>query len=266
MGVNAYKEYYCYSWEDLALAAGSGTSFDDITVKMDSDADFEIIKRSHVATDNRIRVKYQDDSYGRQFQNLSLDLRGVSGTKLEATGVVDVGISLNNFLPFHLAKPYLIRAGTTYTTSFADFSGVSNTIRMTGHGAKVRPGKAPWDQEWTAKPPYSYTTGQLTITAGNTASVQIPLQVDSHFLVTKITGTRSSGTPALVTIITGANGRQWMNTAVHFDNLVGNAQFPNNLPAPRLAERGSNITITIQNLSSTTTGTYEIILSGMKLF
>ena len=266
MGVNAYKEYYVYAWEDLALPLGTGNAFDEITVKMDSDADFEIMRRNHVATDNRIRVRYQDDSYGRQFQNASLDLRGVSGTKLEAEGVVGIGQSLNNFMAYHLAKPYLIRAGTTYTTSFADFSGVANTIRMAGHGAKLRPGKAPWDQDWNAQPPYTYTTGSTVIAAGNTASIQIPLQVDSHFLVTKITGTRTSGAPALVTIITGANGRQWMNTAIHFDNLVGNAQFPNILPAPRLAERGSNITITIQNLSSVISGTYEIILGGMKLF
>ena len=265
MGVG-YKEYYVYSWEDAALAGGTGVAFDDITVKMDSDADFEVIKRSHVATDNRIRVKYQDDSYGRQFQNLSLDLRGVSGTKLEATGVVDIGESLNNFIPYILPRPYLIRAGTTFTSSFADFSGVANTIRASFHGAKLRPGKAPWDAEWSAKPPYNYTTGSLVLSAGNTISVQIPIQIDAHFLVQKITGTRTSGAPALVTVKTGGNDRQWMDKAVHFDNFVGNGQFPNILPAPRLAERGSNINITIQNLSLVNSGTYEIILGGMKLF
>lgn len=261
-----YKEYYVYSFEDTALAAGTGVAFDDITVKMDSDADFEIIKRSHVATSSKIRVKYQDDSYGRQFQNLSLDLRGCSGTILEANGVVDVGMSINNFIPYILPRPYLIRAGTTYTSSFADFSGVANSIRASFHGAKLRPGMAPWEADWTAKPPYQYTTGSLVIAAGQTTSVQIPIQIDAHFLVQKITGTRVSGAPALVTIRTGGVDRQWMDKAVHFDNLVGNAQFPNILPAPRLAERGSNINITIQNLSNVFSGTYEIILGGMKLF
>ena len=118
--IDAYKEYYVYSWEDTALAAGTGVAFEDVIVKMDSDADFEIMKRIHVATDNRILVRYQDDSYGRQFQNAAMDLRGVSGTKLETTGVVDVGISLNNFIPYILPRPYLVRAGTTYTSSFAD--------------------------------------------------------------------------------------------------------------------------------------------------
>lgn len=264
--MNAYKEYFIYSFEDTALVAGTGVAFEDVTVKMDSDADFEIIKRIHVAIDNRIRVRYQDDSYGRQFQNASMDLRAISGTILEATGVVDIGQSLNNFMPYILPRPYLVRAGTTYTASYADFSGVANSIRESMHGAKIRQGKAPWDQAWAAKPPYDYTTGSNVIAAGGTAIIQISIGIDAHFLVQKIVGTRTSQSPALVTIRTGGNDRQWMDKAVHFDNLVGNGQFPNVLPAPRLIERGSTISITIQNLSATVAGTYEIVLSGLKLF
>jgi hypothetical protein len=261
-----YKEYYIYSYEALSLAGGNGTVFTDVSVRYDSDADFEIIKRIHVATDQRIRVKYQDDSYGRVFQNASIDLRGVSGTPLEASGVVDIGISVNNFCPYILPRPYLVRAGTNYTASYADFSGVANTIRESFHGAKIRPGQAPWDQDWNAKPPYDYTTGQQSVAAGQTVSLQIPIQVDAHFLVQKIVGTRTLQAPALVTLRTGGYDVQWMDKAVDFDNLVGNAQFPNILPAPRLVPRGGTIVITIQNLSSVFTGTYEIIFSGLKLF
>lgn len=268
--VDAYKEYYIYSFEDSSLALGTGVVFEDTTVRMDSDADFEIMKRSHVAADNRIRVKYQDDSYGRQFQNASMDLRAVSGAVLEASGVVDIGQSLNNFMPYILPRPYLIRAGTTYTASYSDFSNSgflsANSIRESFHGAKVRQGKAPWDQEWAAKPPYDYTTGSQVISAGNTVSLSINIGIDAHFLVQKIVGIRTSQSPSLVTIRTGGNDRQWMDKAVHFDNLVGNAQFPNILPAPRLCERGSSIQVTIQNLSATVAGTYEIVFSGLKLF
>lgn len=268
--VDAYKEYFIYSFEDTSLAAGTGVAFEDTTVKMDSDADFEIIKRHHVAIDNRIRVKYQDDSYGRQFQNASMDLRAISGATLEATGVVDIGQNLNNFMPYILPRPYLVRAGTTYTASYSDFSGVLNSIRESFHGAKIRQGKAPWDQPWAAKPPYDYTTSPnntpTVIAAGGTGIIQISIGIDAHFLVQKIVGSRTSGAPALVTIRTGGNDRQWMDKAVHFDNLVGNAQFPNILPAPRLCERGSTISITIQNLSAINSGTYEIVLSGLKLF
>ena len=269
--VDAYKEYFCYSFESVPLVLGTGVAFTDVTVKIDSDSDFEIMKRSHIAISDLIRVKYQDDSYGRQFQNGSMDLRAVSGTILQATGVVDIGESpTNNFMPYIIPRPYLIRAGTTYTASYSDASGVANSIRETFHGAKVRQGRAPWDQEWKAKPPYDYTTAVsntgTVIAAGGTASLQISVGIDAHFLVQKIVGTRTSGAPALVTIRTGGNDRQWMDKAVHFDNIVGNAQFPNVLPAPRLVERGSTISITIQNLSSVNAGTYEVVFSGLKLF
>ncbi|MEM4360108.1 MAG: hypothetical protein QXT45_06230 [Candidatus Bilamarchaeaceae archaeon] len=259
----AWKEYYIYNFEALNLPSGNGNAFTDVVVRFDSDADFEVIKRSHIATDSRIRVRFQDDSYGRQFQNTSLDLRGISGTILFATGVVDIGIHPNNFIPYILPRPYLIRAGTTYTTSFADFSGSGNAIRMSFHGAKLRIGNAPWAQEWKAKPPYDYGTGPITIAGNQTASVNISIQIDSHFLVEKIVGTRSG--PALVSIKDGAVDRQWMNSPVHIDNLVGNSQFPNILPAPRLIARGSTINITIQNLMSTT-NVIELIFSGLKLF
>lgn len=267
--VDAYKEYFVYSFEQLVLPAGSGTVFSDVTVKMDSDSDFEIMKRIHASTSDQIRVRYQDDSYGRQFQNASMDLRGISGTALKAVDAamdVQFGESINNFGPYILPVPYLIRAGTTYTSSYADFSGVANSIRESFHGAKIRQGKAPWDAEWQAMPPYDYTTGSNVIAAGNTASLSINVGIDAHFLVKKIVGTRSILSPALVSIRTGGNDRTWMDKPVYFENLVGNGQFPNVLPAPRLCERGSTISITIQNLSATVAGTYEIILSGLKLF
>lgn len=265
--VDAYKEYFCFSFEQLVLPSGTGVVFSDVTVKMDSDADFEIIKRHHVAIDDRIRVRYQDDSFGRQFQNASMDLRAISGTVLESqVAMIDIGESINNFMPYILPRPYLIAAGTTYTASYADFSGAANTLRETFHGAKIRQGKAPWDQQWRAKPPYDYTTGSQVVTAGNTASLSISIGIDAHFLVQKIVGTRISGAPALISIRTGGNDRTWMDKPVHWDNIVGNGQFPNILPAPRLCERGSTIAITVQNLSLVNSGTYELILSGLKLF
>jgi hypothetical protein len=259
----AWKEYYIYNFENTSLSAGNGTAFQDTVVRFDSDADFEVIKRTHIATDSKIRVKFQDDSSGRQFQNTSLDLRAVSGTILFTTGVVDVGISPNNFIPYILPRPYLIRAGTTYTVSFSDFSGNANSIRMSFHGAKLRVGNAPWAQQWKAKLVYDYGTGPVVIAANQTAVVNINIQIDSHFLVEKIVGTRTG--PALVSIKDGAIDRQWMNSPVHIDNFAGNSQFPNILPAPRLVARGSTMNITIQNLMSQT-NTVELIFSGLKLF
>lgn len=258
-----WKEYYIYNFDNLNLTGGNGSVFTDVVTRFDSDADFEVIKRHHIATDSRIMVKFQDDAYGRQFQNSALDLRGISGTILFASGIVDIGIHPNNFIPYILPRPYLIRAGATYTVSFSDFSGSSNSVRLAFHGAKLRVGMAPWAQQWKAKPPYTYTTGLISIAGNQSASVNINIQIDSHFLVEKLIAVRTG--PALITLKESGIGRQWMNVPTHIDNIFGNSQYPNILPAPRLVQRGSSLNITIQNLMS---GTNEITLmfDGLKLF
>jgi hypothetical protein len=258
-----WKEYYIYTFDNTSLSAGNGNAFTDTVVRFDSDADFEVIKRHHIATDSRIRVKMQDDAYGRQFQNTGLDLRGISGTILFTTGVVDVGIHPNNFMPYIIPRPYLIRAGSTYTVSFADFSGAANSVRLAFHGAKLRVGTAPWAQQWKAKVPYTYSTGPITISANQSASVNINIQIDSHFLVEKLMAVRTG--PALITLKESGIGRQWMNTSVHIDNLFGNSQYPNILPAPRIVARGSSLNITIQDISGAS-NQIELLFDGLKLF
>lgn len=258
-----WKEYYVYNFSNTSLPASDGTSFTDVVVRLDSDADFEVMKRHHIATDSRIRVKFQDDAYGRQFQNTGVDLRGVSGTILYTTGVVDVGIHPNNFIPYIIPKPYLLRAGSTYTVSFSDFSRSSNSVRLAFHGAKLRAGQAPWAQQWKAKVPYTYSTGSFVVGANQTASININIQIDSHFLVMKLVAVRSG--PALVTLKESGVDRIWMNTPTHIDNLFGNSQFPNILPAPRIIQRGSALNITVQDISGST-NTMELLFDGLKLF
>lgn len=260
----AFKEYYIYNLDDTSLAAGSLASpvFTDTTIRTDSDADFEVMKRTHIATDSRILVQYRDDAYGRFLQNRRLDLRAVSGTVLFTTGVVDVGIHPNNFLPYVLTRPFLVRAATTFTASFADFSGSANSIRHSLHGAKLRVGEAPWKANWKATPYFDYSQN-VTIAANGSASVNIPINIDSHFLVRRITATRTGA--LLITVKDGATERQWMNTSVHIDNFAGNSQFPNILPAPRFIWRGSVINITVQDLSGASND-LEIVFSGEKLY
>lgn len=265
---SAWKEYFVYDFTNTALPAGTANglpsvqAFTDTTTRFDSDADFEVMKRSHIATDSRIYVSYRDDSYGRFLNNSPLDLRTISGTILFTTGVVDVGITPNNFLPYILTKPYVIRAATTFTASFADFSGSANSIRHALHGAKLRSGKAPWDEQWKATPYFDYTQ-PLVIGANQTSSVNISINIDSHFLVRRLTGTRTG--PALISIKDNATERQWMNTSIHVDNLFGNSQFPNVLPAPRFIYRGSVINISVQDLSGAQ-NTMFLTFAGEKLY
>lgn len=264
----SWKEYFAYDFTNTALAAGtlnglaSVQAFTDTTTRFDSDADFEVMKRSHIATDSRIYVAYRDDAYGRFLQNAPLDLRTISGTILFTTGVVQVGISDNNFLPYILTRPFAIRAATTFTASFADFSGATNSIRHTLHGAKLRKGKAPWDEEWKATPYFDYTA-TIVIPANQTGSANISINIDSHFLVRRLTGTRTGA--ALVSIKDNATERQWMNTSIHIDNLFGNSQFPNIMPAPRFIYRGSVINVSAQDLSGAS-NTLRLVFSGEKLY
>lgn len=264
----AWKEYYVYDFTNTALPAGTANglpavqTFTEINTRFDSDADFEVMKRSHIATDSRIYVRYRDDAYGRFLQNSALDLRCVSGTILFTTGVVDVGIHPNNFLPYILTRPYLIRAATNFTTEAADFSGAANSFRHAFHGAKIRVGKAPWDENWKATPYFDYTV-TLSLSANSTGTANVNVNIDSHFLVRRLTATRTG--PALIAIKEGSTERQWMNTSIHIDNLFGNSQFPNVLPAPRFVWRGSVINITAQDLSGAA-NTLILTFSGEKLY
>ena len=263
-----WKEYYAVDFSNTSLPAGTANglpsvqAFNDTIVRFDSDADFELMKRSHIATDSRIYVTYRDDAYGRFTHNSPLDLRTISGTILYTSGVVDVGITPNNFLPYILTKPMLIRAATTFTASFADFSGSANSIRHTFHGAKLRQGRAPWDENWKATPYFDYTT-TISLDAGGTGYGNISINIDSHFLVRRLTATRTGA--ALISIRDGATERQWMNSSIHIDNLFGNSQFPHILPAPRFIWKGSVINITAQDLSNAS-NTLRLTFSGEKMF
>jgi len=276
----AWKEYFIYDFTNTVLPAGtvdglpSVQAFVDVTTRTDSDADFELMKRTHIATSSKIYVAYRDDAYGRFLQNAPMDLRTVSGTILFTTGVVEVGIHPNNFLPYILTRPMVIRAATTFTASFADFTGAAalallngggvttNSMRHAFHGAKLRKGNAPWDEQWKATPYFDYTT-ILSLAANGTASANVSINIDSHFLVRKLTATRTG--PALLTIKDNATERQWMNTSIHIDNLFGNAQFPNSMPAPRFIYRGSVINISAQDLSGAA-NTLILTFSGEKLY
>lgn len=262
----AWKEYFINNIDNTLLTASAAAetvaSPQATTIRTDSDADFEVMKRTHIATDGRIMVSYKDDAYGRFLQNSQLDLRSISGTILFASGVVDVGIHQNNFLPYILTRPFLIRAATTFTAEFSDFSGSTNSIRQSLHGAKLRTGRAPWDSKWKATPYFDYT---ITLSPGADATISgtLSVNIDSHFLIRRITGTRLGA--ALITVKDGATDRQWMNTATHIDNFMGNAQFPNIMPAPRFVWRGSVINISVQDLSGSA-NTIRITFSGEKLY
>ncbi|MBT9171330.1 MAG: hypothetical protein DDT18_01704 [Actinobacteria bacterium] len=254
-----WQEYFSYG-VSRTLRPGTGVVFETIPIRIDSDADFMFQKTTFVATDDRIKVRYKDDSVGRYIVKGNLDIKTIAGRNM----LVPMGLS-NSFIPFVWTRPYVISAGTNFIVEAADHSGVANTLHLVFHGSKVRPGQAPWSRRFRAVIPFVYTFvgGAITIAANLSAVFRIETDMDSHFVVQKITGIRSGG--ALVSISEGGRDREWSNVPIHIDNLCGNGAFPNILPSNRFIQRGSVISFTIQNLTAAP-NTIEICLVGTKLY
>lgn len=260
----SWKEYYSYTAEFLPITGGAGTIFTDVEVRMDTDANFEFNKTIYQPTTGRVRLRYRDDTAGRYLQKGSQDCRAIAGTSLYS--MAPGGPTPPGFLPFIWSDPYYISAATTLTVQGAEFSGLSYNFRLTFHGAKIREGKAPWDKKFRAIAPYIYpinTSGTVSVAANSTISASIATDNDAPFLCKGLVGARTGA--CLITIKDGARDRQWMNTAVHFDNLVGNAHYPHKLSAPRYVARGAVLAVTIQDLSGAA-NTVELNFLGVKLY
>lgn len=257
-----WKEYYIYNFENTSLAAGTGVAFTDSDVKLDLDADFELVKRSHTAIDDQILVSFKDDATGRNYNNIPMDIRMISGAPVGDITLGSPTVSQNGFQPYVLPLPVIFRAASNITAGFADYSTSSNSIRMALHGSKLRCGLAPWNRPWKSRLYFDYALN-VSIAANQTLAAAISTNIDSHFMVKKITGLYDQD--FLLTIKDGATDRQWMDKATHCHNLIGSAHLPNILPAPRFVYRGSVIYFTLQNLSGSTVS-IRIVLSGEKLF
>jgi hypothetical protein len=250
-----WKEYFIYAIENTSLASGTGVTFTDTSIKIDADAHFELLKRSHFATDSRIYATFKSDAAGRYYQNEKLDLRNISADHKSTATILF-------FEPYVLSVPTILAAGSNYTASFSDFSGSSNSIRLALHGTKLREGNAPWEKHWREELSFDYSK-TTTISANQTVSFNIPIDVDAHFIVKKITGTFSG--EVLVLIQDVATGKQWMNVPIHGNNILGSGIYPNVLPAPRFIYKGSTINIQVQDLSGAS-NTLSIVIHGKKLF
>ena len=260
----SWKEYYIYSALFSDLPGGSGTVFTDVEIRIDSDSAFEFVKTIFQPVTSRVRIRYRDDTSGRFLMKGSQDIRTIGGTTLLSMAPGDP--TAPGFLPFIWPKPYIIPPATTFNVQAADFSGLQTNLRMSFHGSKIRAGRSPWDRKWSKAIPYVYpitSAGTLSIVANGGASASIATDNDAHFLIQKITGARTG--PCTLTAKDGARDRQWMDSVVHFDNFVGNGQFPNILPSPRFIARGSVIAITLTDLSGAA-NIIELNFEGVKLY
>jgi len=278
-----WREYFLYSAEFTGakqLVAGTLNGaptvqvFDDFIIKVDSDSDFEFLKTSYVATDARVWVRYFDDSSGRKHQRGTMDLRAVGSQGFTAGQPAGT----QGLIPFIWPQPYLIAASSTWSISGADFSGGANTVRISYHGNKVRPGQPPWKvnpltgqpRQYRQRLPYVYALPpdgtSFNIAANQTVPIATPIDMEADFLVTRLTGVATAPTQAQV-YLQDASGREraWMDRSVNFSCLVGNGTFPNIFPSPRWLPRGSGITGFFQDTSGAQ-NTIRLYLIGYKLY
>lgn len=277
-----WREYFMYTANftgSAALAAGTANgapnvqAFSDFIVSIQSDADFEFLKSMYVATDPRAYARYRDDGSGRQLHRSTLDLRSVAGQVFIPT--VPSNMEGAWFLPFIWPTPYVIAAGSSFAVSGADFSGATNTVRITFHGNKIRPGRPPWQVDENGDPRQYRTRVAFALTlppdgtsfsiAANATALFIgPIDLETDVLIKKISVQRTGAATIKMQDGSGRD-RLWQDVAVHVDNFAGNGQFPNNLPSPRWVSRGNPITAEVADLSAAT-NRVRITLYGEKLY
>lgn len=267
--IPVWGEFFLYNTTFSALTANSPNGYTQNEIRIDSDADFSFIKTMYFPTNDNpdIYVKYKDDSSGRYLMKNGINLRTVGGRSL----------ALDNSGSFdHRAyiwpTPYNQRRASTFTVEAANSHPVlAPDVYLSFHGAKMRPGIAPWKRPGT-RMPYTYALqknlatlpdGVVRIAANQTISVGVSVDKDADFVCKAIMG--SADGSCLVTIQEMGRDRQWMNTATHIRNVIGSGAFPNILAAPRFVPRGSVINFSIQDISGAQNDV-EINMSGLKLF
>jgi hypothetical protein len=264
-----WGEYFVYGSNFTTLAAGTGMAYTLNEIRIDTDADFQFMKTSYISDNDNAQVfmKYQDDTSGRQLMKRAVDMRLIAGRSLpiDNSGAYDLR-------PFQWPINYTIRRATTFGVSLANNSNFTPTVRLAFHGAKLRPGIAPWKKPGISKMPYVYTLqqsattlpdGVVQLSANATITAPISTDKDSHFVCYKLVGSATGD--ALITIQDGGRDRQWMNTPIHIRNIIGSGAFPNNMAVPRFVSKGSVISVTLQDLSGATNN-ISVDLVGVKLF
>lgn len=265
--MSVWKEYFVYSASFPSLSSGGSTPgqiFTTYETRIDPDSDFEFAKTAFMPVHGRARIQYRDDTSGRFLMKGSPDLRTIGGTSLYTMAPADISLA-PGFLPFIWPIPYIIPAAATLTVSASNLLGVTYNLQIAFHGSKIRPGVAPWDRNFRARMPYVYSlssSGTVSVPANGSTTVSIATDIDSHFLIHKITGVRAG--QCLVTF-KDSRDRQWTDQPLQFDNIVGNGHFPNILSSPRFIARGSVITVTIQDISGSA-NVVELDFVGVKLF
>jgi hypothetical protein len=121
---------------------------------------------------------------------------------------------------------------------------------------------------------FVYSAEFLPLGALATISVNVPIQADSDFQLTEITGdVRVNATDEVVvaapdmllSLIDQGTGRQLQDRGQQWPNIVGTAQRPMILPMPKEIRANSVIQVTLANLVNAAR-TVRIAFIGYKIF
>lgn len=121
---------------------------------------------------------------------------------------------------------------------------------------------------------FTYSAEFLPLGSLATTSVNVPIQADSDFQLTEITGdvrinitdeTVVAAPAVLLSLIDQGTGRQLMDRGQLWPNLVGTAQRPMILPMPKEIRANSVIQVTLQNLVASNRN-IRISFVGYKIF
>lgn len=275
-----WREYYIYSADFTgaqALAAGTADAlpaslvFSSVfSIMLQIDAPFEIRRTMYQATDPRVYVRMQDTASGRYLHRDTIDLRGLGGQGY-TSGMPSRTAA---FLAYEWPDPEILSAATTVNVYAADFSGATNTVRISYHGAKLRQGYDPAKFYEDGSPRvfrdelsfvYALPNDNNYIAVGASATVDLvaTTDIEADFVCDALVGTFQGA--CTVTLDDGGTDRQWMDRAVDIRNLVGNGLFPNYLPAPRYIRRGAAIHARVTDTSASSNAV-RLYLIGRKLY
>lgn len=120
---------------------------------------------------------------------------------------------------------------------------------------------------------FAYGTDFVPLAASATTTNPIAINSDSAFFILAATGieTATDNTtfltqhPLMVQLAEGGSSRNFFNTALHFDEVFGSAEFPMVWPLPKLLLPNSTLNVTLQNLEATARNV-RIALHGFKVF
>ncbi len=126
-----------------------------------------------------------------------------------------------------------------------------------------------------AKRAFFYTAEVIPLAVNAVATPTIPIEADSAFQFTSITGTvRDPAAPQTafpfpaitIQINDSGSGRNLLRRPTDWHNIVGTAQLPGDFEYPYFAKAAGEFTVTLQNLSGLQAYDVRLTFRGFKVF